>query len=149
MEVARQKFGAVVLDDGTVLFVGGADINDFQGKIASAEIYDPQSGTSRVIGSMAIPRFKIPNPVNLPGSDRVLIAGGADTLEIYDESTMSFSTLGETTGAESYPTATLLDNGDVVISGGYDEAITSTKNAWLFIDRAEDEAQNAGYGSLE
>ncbi|HYO61666.1 MAG TPA: galactose oxidase, partial [Actinomycetota bacterium] len=68
------------------------------------------------------------------GSRRVLVAGGADAPELYRERSRSFAAgAGEFTGAQSFPTATLLADGSVLVTGGYDEQVTATNGAWLFV----------------
>lgn len=133
LTAGRQKHGAALLDSGKVLVVGGSDVRDFEGRSRNAEIYDPSTGGSQRVERMSTVRFKLPSPVNLPGSRRVLVAGGADTTELYRERSRSFAVVdGELAGAQSFPTATLLADGSVLIAGGYDERITATDGAWLF-----------------
>jgi hypothetical protein len=45
MSMIRYKHAAVLLQDGNVLVIGGSNQNDWQGKYASAEIYDARAGT--------------------------------------------------------------------------------------------------------
>lgn len=136
LRVGRQKHAAVLLDSGNVLIVGGSDIDDFQGRLRSAELYDPSTGVARVVGPMGAVRFKLPSPINLPGTPRVLVAGGADAPELYREASKAFSRVeGAFEGAQSFPTATLLQDGTVLVTGGYDEQVTATDGAWLYIPR--------------
>lgn len=133
LTVARQKHGAALLDRGRVLLVGGADIDDAFGRRRSAEVYDPATGVARKAGGMRFARFKLPAPVNLPARGEVLVAGGADVPEVYEERSRSFVRVeGEHPGAHSFATATLLDDGSVLIAGGYDDDVTATDGAWLF-----------------
>ena len=69
MAIARAP-DAVTLPDGRVLIVGGGDVS----MRASAEIYDPATGTFSSTGSMSGPRFGA--TVTLRDDGRVLIAGG-------------------------------------------------------------------------
>lgn len=134
MITARQKHGAVLLDNGKVLFVGGADINDFDGLIQSAEIYNPAKRATHSAALLREARYKLPSPINLPNSHRVFVVGGADTAELYKERAMSFGKVsGRFEGAQSFPTATLLQDGSVLVAGGYDQDVVATDQAWLFI----------------
>jgi hypothetical protein len=46
-------------------------------------------------------------------------AGGLESAELYDPSTASFTNAGEMTARRSLPRATLLETGDVLITGGW------------------------------
>ena len=74
MTVARFEPTATVLGNGKVLITGGR--NDSEGGLASAELYDPDTGTFEATGSMARARIG-PTATMLPDG-RVLIVGGAD-----------------------------------------------------------------------
>ena len=63
MTIIRHKHAASRLPDGNVLIVGGSDKRDWQGKYASAEIYDSIKGTFKTIGDMNMARFKLANAV--------------------------------------------------------------------------------------
>ena len=73
---------------------------------------------------MAIPR--VGHAAVLLHSGKVLIVGGwigqgeTDTAEIYDPATRKFSTLTKMTSRRDNPAATLLQSGDVLITGGGD-----------------------------
>ncbi|MBD3557660.1 hypothetical protein H6S82_02120 [Planktothrix sp. FACHB-1355] len=132
LAVPRYKHSAVLLDDGSVLVVGGSDDRDWNGQIASAEIYDVRSGKFKTISEMNVKRFKIATAlVKLPDG-RVVVAGGNELIEIFDPKTGKFSGLEEKTGSSNYyTTVTLLDNNRILIIDGYDRSIKANGRAFL------------------
>lgn len=125
MPAARGFHTATLLGDGRVLITGGgpaAWIKDGP-YLASAELYDPATGTFSPTGDMTTPRENHTATLLLDG--RVLIAGGNDTCdhavasaELYDPRTDTFSPTGSMGTARGYHTATLLLDGRVLIAGG-------------------------------
>ena len=64
---------------------------------------------------------------------RVLIAGGGRSAELFDPRTEAFETVAGDLGHDySFASATLLSNGDVVILGGYDDAMRNSDGVWRF-----------------
>ena len=123
MTAARQGHTATVLPHGEVLITGGQKNIGFRAALASAEIYDPNSGTFRATGSMSTPREG--HTATLLRDGRVLIAGGSSngitttsTAEVYNPRTRSFTTISPMNVPREAHTATLLKNGKVLIAGG-------------------------------
>jgi hypothetical protein len=135
MSVPRNKLGASLLPDGRVLVVGGQNGGAFGPRLATSEIYDPVTGKFTVGPNMKAQRYKLPMGIVPLKDGRVLIAGGAEQPEIYDPKSNSFNVVpGCKLDAFYYSTATLLDNGDVLLAGGYGyhAAEGASDHAWLF-----------------
>jgi hypothetical protein len=131
MTVPRHKHAAVTLRGGSVLVVGGSNDQDFHGRYRSAELYEPSRVRFVRVGQMSQARFKIPDAVVRLPSGRVLVAGGARRAELYDPASRRFSSVGDTGGAYSFATATLLRGGRVLVAGGYNDRIAVTSHAWV------------------
>ena len=128
MTTPRALHTATLLTNGKVLIAGGvAGFNPITGfnPLTAAELYDPDSGTFRLIADMTAPRFG--HTSTLLPDGRVLIAGGSATprallptngAEIYDPSTGTFAAIGNMISGHVCQQATLLGNGKVLILGG-------------------------------
>jgi hypothetical protein len=98
MTSSRTYHTATLLADGRVLVAGGGGDYTNREFQASAEIYDPQTGTFRATGSMAEARTY--HQANLLADGRVLITGGFGDLaplasaELYDPTAGIFSPAG-------------------------------------------------------
>ena len=149
---------ATLLPDGRVLIAGGYNCADAgqDGLWASAELYDPATGTFSPTGSMSVPR-ELHTATLLPDG-RVLITGGVTgaspsapgrscsprtgtvessssvlrTAELYDPATGTFSPTGSMSTIRDHHTATLLQDGRVLVVGGGGEGYASQTSAELY-----------------
>jgi Abnormal spindle-like microcephaly-assoc'd, ASPM-SPD-2-Hydin len=123
MTVARSSQTATLLTDGTVLIAGGE--NSSGNGQSTAEIYSPLTQSFSVTGSMHASRyFHVAAPLE---DGTVLIAGGIssessnttlNSAEVYTPSLRTFAVTGNLTTPRESATATLLNNGEVLVAGG-------------------------------
>jgi hypothetical protein len=124
MTAPRQQQTATVLANGQVLVTGGRAFHPDGASMASAELYDPTTGTFKATGSMSQGRFDF--TATLLPNGKVLIAGGYDYLkhvslasaELFDPATGTFSPTGSMTEPRDNHTATLLKDGRILVAGG-------------------------------
>jgi len=130
MTTPRLGHSATSLPDGRVLITGGGEFNtDCSGpwdygpdpcSLASAELYDPASGTFADAGPMQTLRGG--STATLLPNGKVLVIGGEDSLgpyaELYDPATGTFASTGGVNGSRIFHSATLLANGKVLVAGG-------------------------------
>ena len=133
MMIRRHKHDAVELTDGKVLINGGSDERDSRGTYSSAELYDPDSSSFKSTSNMNTPHYKHNGTSILLPNENVLIAGGAKQAEIYNPLSGKFSIVPGSMGTQRlFSSATLLANGQVLITGGYNENMETSANAWIY-----------------
>jgi len=124
LNVARAWATCTLLDSGKVLVVGGMDDFDTWNITATAELYDPGSGTFTLTGSMATARWF--HTTTKLASGKALVVGGCSdqaciataSTELYDPDTGLWSGAGELSVGVASHTATLLANGAAVLVAG-------------------------------
>ena len=151
--VPRMAFTATLLKNGEVLITSGYDPSarprfTFP-PLASAELYDPTTGTFRLTGNMAAGRG-IHRAVLLP-SGKVAIFGSYDlnmthsfTSELYDPNTGTFSLTNAQANHHFDTPATLLTDGTVLFSGGNGELSTTGEDTAEIYEPASDTFFSAG-----
>jgi hypothetical protein len=146
----RAMHTATLLNDGTVLIVGGIDrvagVNMFNFEVDavatnSAEIFDPSTQTFTAIPMKNLMPFGAAgHTATLLNSGKLLIAGGFEITpseleplgfslnqaELYNPTTQTFTATGNLTDDRVFHTATLLPNGTVLLTGGFTTGVSWT-----------------------
>src|SRR5438067_5288727 len=129
MSVGRTEHEATVLPDGSVLQSGGRTIP------APADVYQSSTRSFTTSGQLILERYRhravlLSNPAWGALSGQILIIGGAivatdifggiaqalDSVEIYNPATGAFSSFGTLTVARQNHSATLLNDGRILIA---------------------------------
>ncbi len=120
MQAGRYKHTATLLPNGKVLVAGG--LNSAGNPIASAEIYNPATGTWGSTDPMAA---RWPHSATLLRNGKVLIEGGLTTTypQLYDPVTGTWSNTSSVGGGDIQSMTNLLRDGKVLITAG--------KSGWL------------------
>ena len=129
MRTPRQGHTATLLPDGKVLVAGGLGGlgSDARGlaALASAELYDPSTGSWTATGAMGVRRLACHG--HAAARRQRLVAGGdisagwgedVPSAELYDPSTGVWAATGSMGTARGRHTATLLPDGTVLVAGG-------------------------------
>ncbi len=143
MATERTFHTATLLPSGKVFFDGGKDSQ--AESIATAELFDPGSGSFTSAGSMGAPRDS--HTATLLPSGEVLVAGGVEhvtcgdecgindtlwTTELFNPAQLNFTGAGSLGTARAHHTATLLQNGEVLVVGGLDNSGKALASAELY-----------------
>lgn len=149
----RYQHTATLLPNCDVLVAGGAHSGAGNGQVqplASAELWDPNTGTWTNTGSMICQRYgHVATLVtNAAGSVYVLAAGGYGgvngtsvtaggstalaTAELYDPNAGTWSYTGSMTTNRAYAAGVLLTNGYVLVAGGLDQNSNALASAELY-----------------
>ena len=122
----RYNHGATMLNDGRVLVAGGAlGAAMPRAGLSSCEVYDPAKGTWAASGGLTAGVGYMIALTRLPDG-RVLGVGGLDldasstigNAELYEAFTNSWTVLDPVSSARFAHTATLLNDGTVLVAGG-------------------------------
>ena len=124
MSAVRVFHTATLLNDGTVLIAGGISPS---GTLNTAELFNPATGAfTLTTGNMTSPRDT--HAATLLNGGEVLITGGEITgapstfltsSELYNPSTGTFSFAATMNQARTRHTATIINNGMVLVAGGF------------------------------
>jgi len=138
MTQARSNHTAILLNNGNVLITGGFDAQ--AEAIATAELFEATTGTFSPVSAPAsvhtfygatllndgtvlvVGGFVFPNP---PGDGTVIT-------EVFDPTTNKFNPTGSLLSGRFYHTVTLLNNGQVLVTGGQHET-----NPTVYLKSAE------------
>lgn len=128
MSEPRQEHTATLLPDGRVLVTGGDNSIGSGGALATAELFDPATGTFSPAASMNVGRAA--HTATLLADGRVLVASGVvdgdapgrhASAELFDPRTGRFSITGSLVTERYGHSAMLLSDGRVLMAGGWNQ----------------------------
>ena len=141
MATSRRHSSLERLSDGRILVVGGANTTGVDGAAtifyATAEIYDPATGTWTAAGSLKTGPRVLHTLTALWGG-KTLVTGGwngkaaLSSAEIYDLNKGTFSATGSMKKARAEHREIMLFDGRVLITGGFDSSGAPIASAELY-----------------
>jgi hypothetical protein len=147
ISTARSGSTSILLSSGKVLILGGVD--DFSGAVLSVELYDPTGGGS-VSPLASLPAGQYTSSVLLPTGN--ILTMGQSSGGLYDPSgTGAFTAISSFTSLpRDFETATVLNDGRVWLSGGYDLDYSHV-HTWAIFSSFETQKFSAtgGTGDIE
>ena len=130
LQEAKYKLAVAPLPGGGALVVGGQTSDARIARLRATEVYDPGTRSFRAGPELSEPRFKLSEAVVALPDGRVVIGGGGSTVEIFANGQLTVLD-GRLGGERQFPTATVLADGTVLITGGYDNSTNVTAEAFL------------------
>lgn len=142
MAMARADHAQVTLQDGSVLITGGFSSTSFPGvALNTAELFNPTTNTFTMI-SNPMQSTRTNHTATLLSNGKVLLAGGqtdnnggdgSDTAELFDPTTQTFTAIGsQMASPRGGHAAVLLNDGTVLLMGGFNNSSTPLKTAEVF-----------------
>lgn len=143
LSTPRWSLDAITLDNGKALFAGGSSAFSPTAALATAEIYDPGSGTfSPTDNDLSVARHS--PGISRLNDGRILISGGntagnnlngtgVAVVEIYDPDTNSFSPAAPMNSGRALHSQVTLRDGRVLVVGGAQrdaELYDPANNTW-------------------
>ena len=144
MLAGRMAAAATLIPGGQVLVAGGGYYDSLSSThaLASAELFNPQTGAWAATGSLTSPRMS--HTATLLANGKVLVVGGQDfngfahqaqtlaTAELYDPTSGIWTPAGGMGTVRIEHSATLLPDGKVLVVGGQVSYAVETSMAELF-----------------
>ncbi len=129
LSTARVKHGATALPDERVLVVGGSSSDEGRNLLRSTELLDIARGETKPGPDLTEGQYKLDGAVVSLPDGRVVVAAGT-RLDVFDPSTNRISTIdSRPVPRRSFVTASLVDDAEVLVAGGYDDQIVPSADA--------------------
>jgi hypothetical protein len=121
MSTPRFKHFSLLLPDGRALIIGGT--TDDRTILASTELFYPRTGRFTPGPTLSRPRYKLAGGAALLDDGRVLVGGGASTVEVLDVQAGTSTAIPTPAASGSFTTVTPLGDDRFLLLGGYDDRI--------------------------
>lgn len=129
LSAARVKHGATTLPDGRVLVVGGSSSDEGRNLLRSTELLDIARGETKPGPDLTEGQYKLDGAVVSLPDGRVVVAAGT-RLDVFDPSTNRITTIdSRPVPRRSFVTASVVDDAEVLVAGGYDDQIVPSADA--------------------